>query len=406
MPTFAYSAVDTSGNKKSGVVEAADKDAAIAAIKAEGRFPTSIEQTQAAAEKKKTSSGEVKKSRSNRADLALYTRRMGDLAMAGLPLDRVLQVLAEQSETVPLSEASEAALEDVRQGSNVSDALAKHPKLFNTVYVESLRAGEMSGQFPDAATRLADLLENEVARRGQITSALVYPAVLTGTAIFVVVFLLTFVVPRLSGVFTGLGDNLPAPTKVLLAMTGFITGNWIMILAVLVGGFIGMRAYFATPPGRLSRDRLLMNMPMFGPIVQKTVVSRYARVLSTLVHGGVPILDALRLAGTASGNALFQGTSDAVESDVREGRGIAPAMKDTGVFPPILTHMVAIGEETGDLPRMLNRVSESLDFEVEQGLRRITSALEPVIVLVMGGFVAFVILSVMLPIVEAQSLVQ
>ncbi|MBA4292642.1 hypothetical protein C0431_06685 [bacterium] len=407
MPTFAYSAVEASGRKRNGVLDAPDQNAAVAILTKEGKFLLDIKEQAKTSETKRSSEGEKKKSRSNRADLALFTRRMADLSSAGLPLDRVLTVLAEQTEALPLAKAAEGALEEVQGGLAVSDSLAlQGSKLFPEVYTQTLRAGEASGQFSESAERMADLLEGEVARRSQVTSALVYPAVLTGVAIFVVVFLLTFVVPRLSGVFEGMGDSLPTMTKVLLATTGFLTGNATAITIALVVGFFAFRGWVATPAGALAKDRLVMNLPLGGSIIKKSVVSRYARVLGTLVNGGVNILEALELAGRAAGNRVFSSTSAQVLQDVKEGIPIAQAMKDTGEFPPVLTHMVAIGEETGDLPKMLSRVADSLDFEVEQGLRRLTSALEPVIVLVMGAFVAFVVLSVMLPIFQAQELVK
>lgn len=375
----------------------------------EGRFVVEIHATSSSAAAERKISGERqerRRGRTNKADVALFTRRMADLASAGLPIDRVLQVLIEQSETVQLSEAAAAALEEVRSGLPVSQALAAHPKLFPPVFTQTLASGEASGQFSESATRLADLMENEVARRSQVISALTYPAVLTSIAIFVVVFLLTFVVPRLQVVFDGLGDKLPAPTKLLLAIAGFLTSNWLAILIGVAVAIFLYRTWSKTPAGAVARDRFLMNAPLFGNIVKKSVVSRYARVLGTLVFGGVPILEALRLAGLASGNHVFLSKNEQVEADVREGRPIATAMKDTGAFPPVLTHMVAIGEETGDLPKMLSRVSDSLDFEVDQALRRLTSLLEPLVLIAMGIVVGFVVLSVMLPIFQAQDLVK
>lgn len=407
MPTFAYSAVDTAGKRRNGLIEAVSESAAVSMVAAEGRYITEIKESDEKAEHQaKTKDGERRRSKATRADLALFTRRLSDLTSAGLPLDRVLSVLAEQSESAPLSEAAWAALEQVRGGLSVSDSLAMHPKLFPVVYTQTLKAGEASGQFADASEKLADLLENEVTRRSQVTSALVYPAVLTGVAIFVVVFLLTFVVPRLTVVFEGLGDNLFPTTKILLAVTGFITENWLLIIGSIVGAVLFYRVWSRTESGAMARDKMLMKMPMAGSLIQKGLVSRYARVLGTLLNGGVPILEALQLSGLATGNRVFSGTSEQVIEEVREGQRIAQAMTNTGAFPPVLTHMVAIGEETGDLPKMLRRVSSSLDFEVDQGLRRLTSALEPLIVLVMGAFVAFVVLSVMLPIFQAQDLVK
>ncbi len=409
MANFSYTAVEPSGKKRTGHIEAADEQAAIQLVTSQGRYVLEI--TESAGHSAKRDSSEMaveqkKRGRASKSDVALFTRRMADLAGAGLPLDRVLEVLAEQSENQQLSEAAEQSLEDVKTGLPVSEALGKHPKLFPTIYVQSLAAGEASGQFSESAERLADLQENEMLRRSTVISAMIYPTMLMLTAIFVVVFLLTFVVPRMAQVFADMGDALPMPTKILLAMTGFLTGNWLTIIVAIVGIVLGARFWMSTPSGQYARDSFLLRAPIFGTLAQKAVVSRYARVLSTLVHGGVPMLEALRLAGLAAGNAVFKEKSNDVEDDVRDGRGIAEAMRDTGVFPPVLTHMAAIGEETGDLPKMLSRVADSLDFEVDQGLRRATALLEPIIVIAMGAFVAFVVLSVMLPIYGTQDLVK
>jgi type IV pilus assembly protein PilC len=408
MTTYAYTALEPSGKKKSGVVDASDRDAAIAIIAADGKFVLDIKEStgKRAEGGQSTAGGDKKRGRASRSDLALFTRRMADLASAGLPLDRVLQVVSEQSESQSLTQVAEAALADVRSGLPVSQALAKFPKYFPTVYTETLKAGEASGQFPEVATRLADFQEKEVARRSQIVSALIYPAVLAVFAVLVVIFLLTFVVPRLSGIFQGLGDDLPVTTKLLLTITGFLTQKWMVIVGVVAAVIIAYRAWISTEQGLYVRDKFLLNMPVAGAIISKAVVSRFARVLSTLVYGGVPILESLRLAGMAAGNKVFGMSSTAVENEVKEGRSIALAMRDTGAFPPVLTHMVAIGEETGDLPKMLNRVSDSLDFEVDNSMRRLTALVEPLIVVAMGLVVGFVVLSVLLPIYQAQDVVK
>jgi type II secretory pathway component PulF len=399
--------LDPAGKRRNGYIEAVDEKAAVAQIAAEGRFVVEISVDAGRSNVGKAAHTEEKKhTKFVKQDLALFSRRLSDLTGAGLPLDRVLQVLVEQTESEPLSKALDAALVDVRGGIPVSDALAKFPKIFPSVYTQTLAAGEASGQFSEAAERLAELQENEVARRSQVIGALVYPAVLTVVAVFVVVFLLAFVVPRLSGVFADMGDDLPAPTKVLLGVSGFITSNWLVILGVIVGSVVFYRIYSRTASGMMARDAFILRAPVIGSIAKKSIVSRYARILATLVHGGVPILEALRLSGLAAGNRVFLISSEQVEMDVRDGRPVAQAMRDTGVFPPVLTHMVAIGEETGNLPKMLIRVADSLDFETEQGLRRLTSLVEPIIVLAMGGIVAFVVLSVLLPIFQAQDLVK
>ncbi len=403
MTTFSYVAVEPSGTKRSGVVEANDQAAAIIQITSNGLQLLEINAGSRQAESQKTASQRKKPSRS---DIALFTRRMADLADAGLPLDRVLQVVAEQAENPTLSALALEALEEVRAGTSVSVALSRYPKIFNEVYTQTLRAGEASGQFPQVATRLADFQETEVARRSKMSAALIYPAILSATAVFVVIFLLTFVVPKLSPVFKALGDDLPITTKMLLGLTGFLTEKWAICLSIVIGTIVAYRIWASTEAGAYTKDKLLLQLPILGPVWMKSVVSRFSHVLSTLLYGGVPVLEAIQIAGLSAGNRVFRKTSQQVADDVRDGRSIAQSMKDAGTFPPILTHMIAIGEETGDLPKMLSRVAKSLDFEVDNGLQRLTALVEPIILLTMGVVVGFVAISVILPIYQAGDTVK
>jgi type II secretion system protein F len=400
--TFNYTAVDNMGRKRTGVIEAATSDAATQKLAAEGRFVIEIGEEAPKKEVRQAMSGRGV----SRADLALFTRRLADLSAAGLPLDRVLSVVAEQSESKVLSQVALQVLDEVRGGRPVSESLAMHPKLFSNIFTQTLRAGEASGQFPEVATRLADFQEREVARRSHIISALTYPAILAAVAVLIVIALLTFVVPALSGVFKDMGSHLPITTQILLAVTGFLKEDGLYLLGAIVVGIFMFRAWVQTEPGAYARDGFILRAPILGPIIRKSTVSRFARVLATLVYGGVPILEALELAGKAAGNRVFLRSAEQVEADVREGQPIAAAMKDAGAFPPVLTNMVAVGEETGNLPMMLNRVSDSLDFEVDNGLRRLTSLVEPIIVLFMGAIVGFIVVSVLLPIYQAQDVVK
>jgi type II secretory pathway component PulF len=403
--TFSYTALDAGGGRRTGVIEAETQEAAVSHLAAEGRYVLEIrEGGSAGANAAKAVSFQNRAP--SRQDLALFSRRLADLADAGLPLDRVLEVVGEQSESQTLKAICEEALADVRSGMPVSAALARHPRFFDEVYTQTLRAGEASGQFPQVAGRLADFQEKDVARRSQITSALVYPTLLIFTAISVVIFLLTFVVPRLSGIFKDLGNDLPITTRILLDSTDFITKNYILVGGVVIAVVIAARIWLQTPGGAYARDKFLLSAPLVGPVIRKATISRFARVLGTLVFGGVPILDALEIAGLSAGNRVFLQSSKEVEQEVRAGRPIAAAMRDTAAFPPVLTHMVAIGEETGDLPRMLGRVSDSLDFEVDTGTRRLVAMVEPLIVLSLAVFVGFIVLSVVLPIFEAENLVK
>ncbi|MES1228476.1 MAG: type II secretion system F family protein, partial [Armatimonadota bacterium] len=264
MPTFAYVAVDAAGKKREGVLDAQDKKSAIARITAEGRFITSIKESDGRSESYGKQE-EKKGGRPSRNDLALFTRRLADLASSGLPLDRVLQVLSEQTENARLSEAVADTLNDVRGGLPISASLAKHPKIFPDVYTMTIRAGEASGQLPLACERLADLLENEVGRRSLIVSSLVYPAILSVVALGVVTFLLTFVVPKLSVVFED-NKNLPLPTTILLGITHFLTNQWYVVAGGLALVVFGGRAFLATEGGQVARDRFLLNAPIISNV--------------------------------------------------------------------------------------------------------------------------------------------
>lgn len=405
MATYAFTVLEPSGQRKSGFVEANTREAAVIQLTQTGSFLLDLNEQAA---RSGFGGGEEKKTRGkpSRADMAMFSRRMADLADAGLPLDRVLQVVAEQSENQYLTEVAEAALEDVRGGASVSAALGKYPKVFPEVFTSTLQAGEASGQFAEVAARLSEFQEKEVARRSTIASAMVYPSILGGTAIMVVIFILTFVIPKLSDTFEAQGDKLPTPTKILMASGAFISTNWLIIIGGIVGAVVLYRLWTATEAGAEIRDRIMLKIPLIGKIIQKATVSRFARVLGTLVFGGVQILDALELAGIAAGNRVFRRSAIEVRDAVREGRPIAEAMRDTRAFPAVLTHMVAVGEETGDLPKMLTRVSDALDFEVDNGLRRATSLVEPMIVLFMGVFVGFVVLAILVPILNSATLVK
>ena len=405
MATYAFTVLEPSGQRKSGFVEANTREAAVIQLTQTGSFLLDLNEQAA---RSGFGGGEEKKTRGkpSRADMAMFSRRMADLADAGLPLDRVLQVVAEQSENQYLTEVAEAALEDVRGGASVSAALGKYPKVFPEVFTSTLQAGEASGQFAEVAARLSEFQEKEVARRSTIASAMVYPSILGGTAIMVVIFILTFVIPKLSDTFEAQGDKLPTPTKILMASGAFISTNWLIIIGGIMGAVVLYRLWTATEAGAEIRDRIMLKIPLIGKIIQKATVSRFARVLGTLVFGGVQILDALELAGIAAGNRVFRRSAIEVRDAVREGRPIAEAMRDTRAFPAVLTHMVAVGEETGDLPKMLTRVSDALDFEVDNGLRRATSLVEPMIVLFMGVFVGFVVLAILVPILNSATLVK
>lgn len=401
MGAFTYVAAEDSGKKVRGTIEASNLDTAVASLNRTGVHLLDIQEARGERREARRGKGGVSKS-----DLALFTRRLADLSSAGLPLDRALTVCGEQSGNATLGAVTEAVVKDVHSGIPVSEALARYPDLFPTVYTMTMRAGEASGQFPQVASRLADFQQLEVRRRSQIVGALIYPAILLCSAAGAVTFMELFVVPRLSGVFHDLGSDLPLTTRLLLDTSDFLAGHWLPLVLGFVAMILAWKAFMRTEQGLTLRDRWALTMPVLGKVISKAVVSRYARVLGTLIYGGVPILEALRIAGAASGNRLFVRSSDKVQQDVREGRRLGEAMRDAGTFSSILVQMVAVGEETGDLPLMLNRVAETLDFEVDQGMQKLTTMLEPLIVLTAGSFIGFVVISILLPIYQAQNLIK
>jgi type II secretory pathway component PulF len=254
--------------------------------------------------------------------------------------------------------------------------------------------------------RLADFMEKEQTRRSQIISALTYPAILVAVAIFSLIFLLTFAIPRLAGVFKGMKADLPAPTQMLLGLSGFIGKFWWLILLVLVGGWYAFRLWTQTTQGRQTYDGFRLRVPILGKLHQKLISARLVRTLGTLLGGGVPILEAMDISASALGNVIASEALLMVRGGVRQGETLNHAMERSPVFLPVVRHMTAVGEETGRLPSLLLRTADTLDFEVDSTMRRLTSLVEPMVVLFMGAFVGFVVLSILLPIFQINTLVK
>jgi type II secretion system protein F len=400
---FQYVAVGADGQRRSGRIEAETRAEALARIREMGHQPVQLHEAYAQAERPAPT---ARRRRISSGDITAFTRQLADLTLGGLTLDRSLTVLAEQADSASLRSLIETVQTEVRGGTALSQALSQHPRYFPPMVVNMLRAGEMSGQLGEVLERLAQFAEREQARRAQIVSAMVYPAVLLLVAATTLAFLLTFVVPRLSGVFSDLGAELPLPTRMLLGITGALTSGWWAILGGAALFWLGVQAFRRTEAGAYQIDRWMLRMPVLGKVWRKVVIARFSRALGTLVAGGVPILDALNVAGLAAANRALTRAAEELEARVKAGETISIAMRATGQFPPVLIHMTAVGEETGDLPRVLLRVAETLDGEAEIAMKRLTTLVEPAIVIFMGAFVGFVVLSILLPVFQANSIVQ
>lgn len=416
MIEFTYQALDKGGATVSGVLKAETRDAAADRIRQLDLFPMMVEA--AGAGKAVASPGAAAfpaarslslsgwRGRVGRMDIVVFTRQLADLVSAGLPLDRALTVLIRQTASAGLKARLTQVQEDVRAGQSLSEALGRFPREFPRLYVNMVHAGEVTGRLGEVLERLAGYLEREITRRSQLVSAMTYPAVLIVVAVSAVVFLLTFVVPRLSTVFDEMDRALPLPTQLLLAVTGFITRYWWgILLALLVGGAL-FRQFLATSSGRAAWDAWILRVPIIGKLQQRIVSARFVRSLGTMLSGGVPILDSLEIARDAVGNVAASRAADEVKEAIRQGESLAGAMEASPFFLPVVVHMAAVGEETGRLPQMLVRTADSLDFEIDSQMRRTITLIEPAIVLSMGLLVGFIVLAILLPIFEANMAVK
>lgn len=416
MPDFTYEALDKSGTATKGTISARDSQEAAVRVRALGVFPTRIgtggKTSETSAPAKDGATGEKPSVLSfgakkvSRLQILLFTREMADLLDAGLPMDRAFSVLIDQTDSPQLKTMLITMQGDIRAGQPLSDALLKFPREFPKLYANMVRAGEVSGQLAPVMLRLAEFMEKEQVRRSQIGAALTYPCVLIGIAVSAVTFLLTFVIPKLSGIFKDLGSDLPITTSMLLGMSAFLSHQWWLVILIIVGSVIGFRAWVRTDAGLRTFDTFILNFPIVGPLTRKIVSARLVRTLGTLLGGGVPILEALEISSSSVGNSAATDAILLARGGVRQGETLHESMNRTDIFLPVVRHMTAVGEETGRLPQMLIRTADTLDFEVDNTMRRMTSLVEPLVVVLMGGFVGFVVLSILLPIFQANSLVK
>jgi len=401
MARFRYTALDRSGKHIAGEIAAENPEDVKRRLRDMGYFPSHI------GEAEQVTLGRPSEARRRRrisgTEVVVMTRQLADMAAARLPMFRSLSVLVEQAGDSALRDLLEQVRADVQQGQPLSEALGRHPRYFPDLYVNMVRAGEMSGHLEAVLLRLAEFLEKSMQRRSQVISALLYPAVLITVAIGAVAFIIGFLIPKLSALFAEMEQTLPVMTRVLLAAALVLSKIWWVLLLLLVLVVVGIRWYTRTESGREALDLLTLRVPLLGPIWHKMAVSRLARTFGTMLSGGVPILMALAISGNAVGNRPMAGAVEAMREEVKEGTSVGEAMEHTGAFPPLLIHMAGVGEETGQLPEMMARVANSLDFEVDSALGRLTTLLEPIIIIVMGLIVGFIVLAVLLPIFQINA---
>lgn len=416
MTEFRYVALDAQGREVSGALQAESRSAALARLKGMGMHALGIDAAGAAAGAPSSTAvvpaaapaagggGMVLFARRVGAgDLALFTRQLASLFNAGLNVGRSLDTLIDHCEQPTLRATLEAVRTAVQSGSSLWESLAEHPRVFSDLYVNLVRAGEASGQLGSVLERLADSLEAQQEYRSRIRSALAYPTLLMTAGIGAVVFILLFLVPRFSKIFASLNRPLPAPTKILLGIQGFLSQYWWLVLLGLAATWFAYKWWDRTEAGGLALDRFRMRLPILGSVLHKEAMASFCRTMATLVQGGVPILTAFEVAERAVGNRVLRQAIVQVRGAVREGEGLAEPLRRTGVFPSLVTNMIAVGEETGNLDEMLRRVADTYDAEVSNRLRQLVSLVEPAVILLMGGIIGTIVISMLVPVLELST---
>lgn len=402
MPIFMYEAKDPNGNLKRDRIEAPNIKTATQKLQESRLAVINIREKTDAGAQGGVASALANMKKVNEQAITVFSRQFATMINAGLAMVRCLDILAEQTEDKKLQSTLVSVRRDVEGGSTLSNALAKFPDVFNTLYISMVKAGEMGGVLDEVLDRLAGFMEKDYNLKKKVQAALTYPVVIMVLAIGIVIFLVTYILPTFVQLFEGMSLTLPLPTQILMGITKAFQ-NWIMVLCIVVSIIIiamVLSRYVQTPTGRKQYDLLKLNVPVFGLLNKKVSISRFCRTLGTLLSSGVPIMQALEIVGKASGNEIIAQTVGKVRESIREGESIAAPLGASGLFPPMVTQMVAVGEETGNLDAMLSKIADFYDTEVEYMLASLTSMLEPIMIVGMGGVVGFIVISVFLPLYQ------
>ena len=402
MPKYAYKALNKEGKQIFGVVQADSKALAINDVRTLGLYPTTVREAtkrdEKRARKEKKGIDELYFGGVKTKEIVVMTRQLSTLIDAGLPLLRSVNVLIAQLKPCKLRDILREAAQDIQTGSTFSEALAKHPKQFDRLFVNMVRAGEVGGMLEVVLQRVAAFLERREALKRRVKGALVYPIAVMLIAAGIVSFLLIKVVPVFAEIFGELGAALPAPTKLLIAAGDFMVYKWWIVLLVINGTIIFMKLIAKIRFVQRIFDIVSLKFPVVGDLVTKVGVARFSRTLGTLISSGVPILQALKITRETIGNSVIQDAVDKVHDSIKEGDTIAAPLDETKVFPPMVVNMIDVGEETGQLDQMLNKVADIYDQEVEVAVEAMLTLMEPIIIVVLGGIIGFIVISLYLPI--------
>jgi type IV pilus assembly protein PilC len=420
MAKFEYIALDARGQESRGVLEAASANEVVGQLRQSGFFPTSVveegkgpsvktaksvQKAVKAAAAPKAKSGGIqifeRKTVSGKV-LMIFTRQLATLIDAGLPLLRGLTVLAKQEKDLVLRNTINSLADAVQGGSTFSESMAQHPRIFNKLYINMVKAGELGGVLELVLQRLAEFQEKAQKIKNKVVSAMAYPVIVLLIAILIMVFLLAFIVPRFEAIFKDMLGNKPLPdiTRAVIGASNLVKTNWAYLIAGAVAVVVIFKLIARSPSGRQFLDKVALKLPLFGDLSRKSSISRFSRTLGTLVTSGVPILQALNITRETAGNAVVADAVTKVHDAVKEGESIVQPLEASGVFPPMVISMVDVGEETGQLPEMLLKIAEVYDDEVDNAVEGLTSLLEPIMIVLLALIVGTIVIALFMPLIS------
>lgn len=405
MPTFAYRATNQDGKVISGTVDSSSRDEAVEALVAQNLRPFEVKSLN----KGKKLIGSILKPKIKLKDLVLFTRQLSTMVSAGVPLLRALNTLQTQAENDNLKDVIGNLVKDVQGGAQLADALAKHPKVFSDIYVNMVRAGEAAGIVDDILKRLASQVEKTASMRKKIKSASTYPIVLLTLTVVAFFGLMIFVIPMIGNILKDLGGpdaELPAMTKAMISISDFLIKFWYIIVAAIAGLIFALKRFYSTPKGKLMFHNLFLKIPVLGTLITKIAVARFTRTFSALIGAGVSVVEALKVTARAVGNEVFRIEIDEASEAVVNGKQLSSALQDSKLFPAIVPQMLAVGEETGQTDRVLVKVAEFYEEETDATIDSLSSILEPVMIVIMGGMVGIIAANVMGPIASLSQNIQ
>ena len=413
MPIYHYTALTPAGKTQKGIIDANTARDARVKLRSDRFHVTDMKEVtkeaqRAAKGKPGGLSFDLKSIRLEKRvkvrDLAAFTRQFSTLLKSGIQLAEAMRALVEQCTDRDLEKVLRNVKEDITGGASLAESLARHPRYFSDFYVNMVKAGEASGDLDAVLTRVADYLQKQASIRGKVAAAVTYPLVMIVVGACVVIFLMSYVVPKITEVIKQRGGPLPWVTELLMAVSGFFQNYWWMLLIAIAGATLLLRGVLATERGRLRWDSMLLKLPIFGPLFTRQAISRFAVTFATLLKSGLPALDSLQIVALVVNNARLKQVIHDIHGRIVEGADIATPIKKSKVFPPMIGYMVAVGEQSGELEEILDRISESYEEEIDLAIQRLTALIEPVIILLLAVVVGFIIAAVLLPLLDFSNI--